>query len=198
MPAALTAGLLLLGGCASHNRPQGAAGAQGVGAPAQAVDPAVANGALPAGRDAAGRAIRMPDRITLPASYRLILVDGHLALVREADEQAFEPGPTSMRVVMGEIARGELAYQPALLPQELAAQVASNRESSARMDNALETVMGRSRELSRQALELEAQARKLSELLQAAQERVRELEGAAAPGPAKPPEGKADPAGPPE
>ncbi len=68
---------------------------------------------------------------------------------------------------MGEIARGELAYQPALLPQELAAEVAANRESSARMDNALSAVMQRSRELSAQALELQAQSSKLARLVAA-------------------------------
>jgi hypothetical protein len=138
----------------------------------------------------------MPDRITLPATYRLLLVDGHLALVRETDPQALEPGPTSMRVVMGEIARGELAYQPGLLPQELAAEVASNRESSARMDNALDTVMQRSRELSERALELEAQGRKLAELLASSQERVRELESERAPAPAKAPAEKPGAKGP--
>jgi hypothetical protein len=197
--AALSAGLLLLGACASQNRPQLGPGAQGVGAPRPAVDLALASGAFGAAKDTADRdAIRMPDRITLPATYRLVLVDGHLALVRETDAQALEAGPTSMRIVMGEIARGELAYQPALLPQELAAQVASSRESAARMDNALETVMRRSRELSEQALELEAQGRKLAELLVAEQARVRDLEAARAAGPAGPPPGKPDPAGPPQ
>jgi hypothetical protein len=142
--------------------------------------------------------IRMPDRITLPAAYRLMLVDGHLALVRETDAQALEPAPTSMRIVTGEIARGELAYQPGLLPQELAAEVASSRESSARMDNALDSVMQRSRELSAQALELEAQGRRLAELLAAAQARIHELEAAGAPGPARDPQAKADPKAAPE
>jgi hypothetical protein len=197
--AALSAGLLFLGACAGQNRPQAEPGAQGVGAPRPAADPELADGARPTPREATEREpIRMPDRITLPASYRLLLVDGHLALVHETDSQALEPPPTSMRIVMGEIARGEIAYQPALLPQELAEQVASNRESSARMDNALETVMQRSRELSDQALELEAQGKKLAELLAAAQARVRELEAAPAAGPAKPPQAKADPGGPPQ
>jgi hypothetical protein len=80
---------------------------------------------------------------------------------------------------MGEIGRGELAYQPGLLPQELAAEVAANRESSARMDNALDAVMRRSRELSAQALELQAQSRKLAEMVGAEEARVRELEAAA-------------------
>jgi hypothetical protein len=194
---AIAAGLLLLCACATPNRPQREPGAAHVGAPVPAADPAVLAEAAPAGRNAADREpIRMPDRITLPATYRLLLVDGHLALVRETDPQALEPGPTSMRVVMGEIARGELAYQPGLLPQELAAEVASNRESSARMDNALDTVMQRSRELSERALELEAQGRKLAELLASSQERVRELESERAPAPAKAPAEKPGAKGP--
>jgi hypothetical protein len=170
----------MLLGCEAPSRPQREAGAGSVGAPAVAVDRSVLGAATPPGSAPADReAIRMPDRITLPASYRLVLLDGHMALVRETDSQSIEPGPTSMRIVTGEIARGEIAYQPALLPQELAAEVASNRESAARMDNALDTVMRRSRELSEQALELEAQGRKLAELLAASQARVRELEAAA-------------------
>lgn len=164
-----------------------------MGASSPAIDPAVLDGALAAGDRPADRGpIRMPDRITLPATYRLMLVDGHLALVRESDSQALQAGPTSLRIVTGENPRGELAYQPALLPQELAAEVASNRESSARMDNALETVMQRSRELSDQALELEAQSRRLAGLLDAAQARVRELESGGPPGPAKAPAGNPD------
>lgn len=194
IPAALLAGLVLLGACTAQSRLQSSPGAAHVGAPSPAVDPAVLGGAAPARRNAADpEPIQMPDRITLPATYRLILVDGHLALVRETDRQALEPAPTSMRIVMGEIARGELAYQPALLPQELAAEVASNRESSARMDNALGDVMQRSRELSEQALELEAQGRKLAELLAAAQARVRELEAGGPQAPAKPPLDRQEP-----
>ncbi|MGA2018446.1 MAG: hypothetical protein ABSH26_15980 [Opitutaceae bacterium] len=184
--AALPAGLALLGACTAQNHPQAAPGATHVGAPSPPFDQAVLDGSATAyGNGAERAAILMPDRITLPATYRLILVDGHLALVRETDAQALQPGPTSMRIVMGEIARGELAYQPALLPQELAAEVASDRESAARMDNALESVMRRSRELSEQARQLEEQGRRLAELLAAAQARAREPEPAGAPGPGK-------------
>jgi|HubBroStandDraft_1064217.scaffolds.fasta_scaffold127337_2 hypothetical protein len=167
------AGLLLVCACSSPGRTH--AGSPDAGARA-AQPPA----------PSAGEAVRLPDRIALPASYRLVLLDGHLALVREADAQALEPAPASMRIVTGEIARGELAYQPGLLPQELAAEVAANRESSARMDNALEAVMRRSRELSEQALELQAQSRRLADMLAASQARVRELE-AGRPGAAKQP-----------
>jgi uncharacterized coiled-coil protein SlyX len=112
----------------------------------------------------------------LPASYRLMLLDGHLALLRETDPESVEPAPSSLRIVAGEIARGELGYQPGLLPQELAAEVAANRESAARMDNALESVMRRSRELSEQARDVQAESARLASLLAAAEARVRELE----------------------
>jgi hypothetical protein len=107
-----------------------------------------------------------------------MLLDGHLALVRVSDEEALAPAPASLRIIMGELSRGELAYQPGLLPQELAAEVAANRESSARMDNALETVMRRSRELSDEALELKSESARMTELLQAARARIAELETA--------------------
>jgi hypothetical protein len=167
--------LVLLCGCASPGGLQEGPGAARIGAPNPQVDAAVLGPAAQAQR----AEIRLPERITLPATYRLVLLDGHLALVRESDSQALEPAPASMRIVTGEIARGELAYQPALLPQELAAQVAANRESSARMDNALEAVMRRSRELSDRALELQAQSQRLAEMLSAAQARVLELEAEA-------------------
>jgi hypothetical protein len=166
----LTACLALAVGCAAPSRLQEGPGAAHIGAPSLPVDAGLV-GARAAPDPVA---IRLPDRLTLPASYRLILLDGHLALVRESDAQALAPAPASLRVVTGEIARGELAYQPALLPQELAAEVAASRESAARMDNALAAVMLRSRELSAQALELQAQSRKLADLVAAEQERVAE------------------------
>jgi hypothetical protein len=52
------------------------------------------------------------------------------------------------------------------------------------MDGALESVMQRSRELSDRALELEAQGKRLAELLAASEARVRQLE--AGPGRAPP------------
>ena len=123
-------------------------------------------------------ALSLPDRITLPAAYRLMLLDGRLTLVRLSDEQSLAPAPATLRIVTGEIARGEIAYQPGLLPQELAAEVAANRESAGRLDNSLEAVMRRSRELSDQALELKAQSIRLAQLLRAADARIAELEGA--------------------
>jgi hypothetical protein len=127
-------------------------------------DPAVDSGAPrpgPAPRRTARRS-GCPTGSPFPQSYRLMLVDGHLALVRETDPRRSRRAPTSMRIVMGEIARGELAYQPGLLPQELAARSRPTARAPRRMDNALDTVMQRSRELSDQAMELKAQAEKLA------------------------------------
>jgi len=171
--------IALLCGCSAPTRLQEGPGAGRVGAPRPRVD------AVPAfGADAEPErsVIRMPERLALPASYRLMLLDGHLTLVRETDARALSQGPTSMRIVMGEVSRGELAYQPALLPQELAAEVAANRESSARMDNALAAVMQRSRELSERALALEAQSQRLAELLVAEEARGREPDPTRRPG----------------
>ncbi len=190
----LAAVLVLASSCHAPGSPQEGPGAALPGAPDPVAGPGVLGAQPAAGAPPAG--IRLPERITLPASYRLMLLDGHLALVREADDLALERPPPSMRIVSGEIARGELAYQPALLPQELAAEVAANRESAARMDDALGSVMRRSQELADQALELQAQSRALAERLQAAEARVRELEAAGRA--AKEPASAPPPAGPPQ
>jgi hypothetical protein len=155
--------MLLLCSCASPTRPQASPGAQGVGVPNRSVDLTVAT--LNSGEKAVNSAIDLPDRIVIPAAYKLMLIDGRLTLVRETDPQTINPGPSSLRVVTANATGGDLSYQPALLPQELAAEVASYKESSARMDNALDSVMQRSRELSDQAAGLEAQAKKLDVLL---------------------------------
>ena len=101
--------------------------------------------------------------------------------MRESDPQGLSYPPASLRVVTGEVERGELAYQPGLLPQELAAEVAANRESSQRMDNALRSVLERSRELSERAEELRAEAQRLGGELAQARERISALEASARP-----------------
>jgi hypothetical protein len=185
LPAVFIALLLIAGGCASPRNIRPATAGLGV------VESSDGTGA---GKPAHGaEPVLLPDRIVIPAAYRLMLLDGHLALVRVSDEQALAPAPPSLRIVMGELARGELAYQPGLLPQELASEVAANRESSARMDNALETVMRRSRELSEQALQLKSESTRLAELLQAARARIAELEAS----PGKPPSQRVSPGDPP-
>jgi hypothetical protein len=166
--------LLALGACAGPSRPPGSEGAALPGPVRSPVGLSAIDRADPP--PAEPTPMRLPDRITLPAAYRLMLLDGHLSLVRETDEETLRPGAASLRVVTGEIARGEIAYQPALLPQELAAELAANREGAARMNDALDGVLRRSRELSEQARELAEQNRRLEDLLRAAEARVRELE----------------------
>jgi hypothetical protein len=185
----LAASLFLVSGCSTSSRNTGGPPVEPVGAPTHPVDPTLAGTAI--GR-AAPEPVELPERIVLPASYRLMILDGHMALVRETDGRSIEAAPSSLRVIAGEIAKGELAYQPALLAQELASEVAANRESSARMDNALEEVMKRSRELSGQALEVQVQSSKLAELLTTAEARIRQLEATSAPVSANPSLAKPD------
>ncbi|HEY5079263.1 MAG TPA: hypothetical protein VII43_05430 [Opitutaceae bacterium] len=178
------AACLLLVACAGPGLPpQAGRGASAVGAPASPVSEGARNRALPMEPGTLPSGIQLPERIVLPAVYRLLLVDGHLALVRETGAREWDGGADSLRVVAGEPGRGDLSYQPALLPQELAAEVAGARERNARMDAALEAVMQRSRELAERATELESQGKRLAELLAASEARVRQLEaeGKAAP-----------------
>jgi len=145
----LAAATALAGGCANPRQPQAAPGASRVGAPDPRVDATLAGRGSPA--EAAPRTAppsASPTASRLPASYRLMLLDGHLELVRETDPQEILRAPATLRLVAGELARGELAYQPGPPAAGAPAEVAANRESSARMDNALEEVMRRSRELS--------------------------------------------------
>jgi hypothetical protein len=174
MRAAAASLALALCACASPRRPQAAPGAEPIGLPGRALAPVAPGAASPP--EARGEP-QLPDILTVPSAYRLLLVDGHLALVRETDARAFRGG-SSLRIIAGDAARGELSYEPAPLAQELAAELADSRERTARMNAALETVMQRSRELSERALELEAQGKRLAQLLAASEARVRQLEAA--------------------
>jgi hypothetical protein len=177
---------LLLCGCALPYRPQIERGATHVGVPRPEIDIAVLDktkGLEESGAETG--TIRLPDRLVLPAAYRLTLVDGRLTLDRETDFRSLDPGAASMRIVSGAVTGDDPAYQPGLLPQELAAEVAADRQSAARMDHALEAVMRRSHELAEQAVELEAQSKRMAELLIAAQERARGPEPALRPHAAK-------------
>lgn len=170
MKAAAPCVALLLSACAGTLGPQSGPGATPVGAPLVTVDALIREKALPAqAPPEAPERPRLPERIVLPAAYRLVIVDGHLTLVRESDPRDTEPGSPAG----GDANPSSLAYQPALLPQELAAEVEACRESAARMDRALESVMQRSRELSQQAIDLQAQAKRLAQLLAESEARAR-------------------------
>lgn len=122
---------------------------------------------------AAAGTIRLPDRLVLPASYQLVLVEGRLTLVRETDPQSLDAGAPSIRILSGAVACNDPAYRGDPLSLEWAAEIAADHESVLRMDHALEAVMQRSHELVRQAAELESQSKKMAELLVAAQARGR-------------------------
>jgi hypothetical protein len=85
--------------------------------------------------------------------------------VKETDAQALEPLAATVRATAGEPEGGDPSFHPAPLPQELAAELEASRQSAARMDNALSSVMERSRELTEQAKALEAEAKRLAALV---------------------------------
>jgi hypothetical protein len=167
-------GLLLLCGCSAPDLPQSERGATHVGVPRPQIDAAVLDEIQERDRAAATTGtIRLPDRLVLPASYRLVLVEGRLTLARETDPQPLDPGGPSIRIRSGAVACSDLSYRTHLLPQEWAAEIAADHESVLRMDDALAAVMQRSHELVRQAGELESQSKKMAELLVAAEARGR-------------------------
>jgi len=177
--AALGIAGLAVAGCASHPTLQQSAGAAAPGPLREGPSERAMAAAWPVPqtppRDSRAEAPpALPDQIVLPASYRFMILDGHLALVRQTDMETLQGGPASLRIVTGEIARGELAYQPGLLPQELAAEVASSRSAVARMEEALASVMQRSRELAARAEALDARNREMQELIAALRARLGE------------------------
>lgn len=176
---------LILCACVAPGRPQAGAGAAAVGLPKRTVSTATIEANAAAQAPDARREPSMPEIMPLPAQYRLLVVDGHLALVRE---DASEPAPAmaSVRIGYGAQALPDPTYHPEPLPQEVAAELQACRQSSSRMEGALQTVMQRSRELAERALEIEAQGKRLAELLAASEARVRQLEAAGSRPPAAP------------
>jgi hypothetical protein len=157
----LTVLLALAAGCASKTA-QSKQGAQAPGAPKLQVSPRVIDLVDPpdASRPRVARADA--DKIVLPACYRLVLVDGKQVLVRETDAQAIQGNPGSLRIVTGEIARGEISYQPGLVDQELAEEVVRTRQSQAAADNAAINLTNQSAEVVAQSKQLQAQNKALA------------------------------------
>ena len=106
----------------------------------------------------------VPERIVLPADYHLILLDGGLALVRSTGA-----GGTPLHLSAEYSSANTTNQEAALLPQELAAEAARNRASTARMDLALQSVMQRSRELEDEAQKLGERSKLVADLLAQAQ-----------------------------
>jgi hypothetical protein len=165
-PRTVWIGLLLLCGCRAPDLPQSERGGTHVGVPTLQIDAAVLDEVQARDRGTASAgAIRLPDRLILPAAYRLMLVDGCLTLERETGPQSLDPGAPSIRILSGAGGRDDLSYRTDLLPREWAAEIAADHESVLRMDHALEAVMQRSHELARQAAELESRSKRMAELL---------------------------------
>lgn len=168
----LLAAVLPLAGCALQGPALGPA-VEPPGRPRPRVDPAVIE-PMPSPEKPPAQAPVLPDVLYLPSTYRVVFLDGHAALVREAGPVGAPAQTPPPRFTATDPAPLDPSLQPALLSQELQREIAANRESSARMDNALGAVMSRSRELAEQALRLEAEERRFAQRLAESEAKARE------------------------
>lgn len=76
--------------------------------------------------------VQLPDVIEIPATYRFQVLDGKLCLVKETDARKIAAGG-GVRLIGGDVTRNEFAVQPAILPQEVAAELTRNRAAQAEM-----------------------------------------------------------------
>lgn len=124
--AASCAAVTLLSACASNTRAPAASHL-----PVSPVSPALVNDAASGDRKEAPAPTFQGD-ITVPGVYRAYVVNGRMVFVRETDPRKIAAAPSSMRIMMGNPEAGEITYQPLLLEQEHAIELAKTREQNAR------------------------------------------------------------------
>lgn len=122
------------------------------------------------GGGGAKQTVQLPNQITVPGTYRQVLVDGSTMLVRETDQRQALVG-NRFNIISGDVSRGDLSFQPALLESELAAELVRQRAATAEMDES-------SLKMAEQAQELlkatQALARKQTEIVAYAEKLRRE------------------------
>lgn len=180
---------LLISGCATTEQ-NARKGAQSPGQPKSPVSPRVVALVDPPDDTRPRQIAANADRIVVPACYRMVIIDGQQTLVRESDEQAIQGNRGSLRVVKGEVARGEISYQPGLIEQELAEEVVRTRQAQAQTDEAAVELTKQSEELMKQSKLMQTQnkilatqlaqlamyARRLEEQLAAEQEQQQQAQ----------------------
>ncbi|AHF94960.1 hypothetical protein OPIT5_00050 (plasmid) [Opitutaceae bacterium TAV5] len=166
-----------LGGCASSG-PAKRKGAAVQGAPVPDVSTEVVDLVDPPGRMDNGPRYVMgafPGELTVPATYRAQVIDGKYVLVRETDPRRILSSP-SITVIAGDISGGDLAIQPALMPQEIAEEVTRNRVQTAELLRLLPEFRSQMDAMGKQAEELyrhnQVLAARLSEVAAAAHQLV--------------------------
>lgn len=163
--AAPAVALLVVGfGCASQPHKK-AKGAQPQGAPRSPVSAEVLEAA-----DAADPSARRPGeyqtmgKIVVPASYRLVFQDGNPVFIRETDARRLNSHP-AVRLVASEQGSGEINLQPALLPQELAQEIITNRAQTQALMEVVPQLQQSVAVLGQQAETLAKQNREVQKLI---------------------------------
>lgn len=174
----LSSAALLFSGCANKGAGLGSSqAATAAGAPRPLVNPSVVDRVDPPDRTHVENrgTVSLPSIIELPAAYRWSLVDGRPVLVRETDSRKITAGGT-MQIVAGDVARGEIAIQPALLPQEIAAELTRNRALQTQMIAAFSEVNQQVASLIAETRTMQQRNAELMQQLARATERTQQLE----------------------
>lgn len=111
-------------GCTSNGSKS--KGAKIQGAPTPDVSMNVINLVDPPDSKRPGTTMTIPNQMTMPATYRLQVVDGRQVLIRETDPRKILTSPT-IAVIAGDVSTGDVGIQPALLSPEVATEIVKNR-----------------------------------------------------------------------
>lgn len=156
--------VLMLVGCASqpHKKTKGA---QPQGAPRSPVSADVLQ-AADAADPSAQRPVQYSGRgqIVVPAVYRLVFQDGNPVFIRETDERRLNGHP-AVRLVASDSGSGEVNLQPALLPQELAQEIVTNRAQTQALMEVVPQLQRGAAALDQQAEMLARQNRQVLEII---------------------------------
>ena len=142
-------------GCSTHGDAGRQLSATTAGTPRLGASIAAINRVDPPERATARVTTTLPNIIEIPSAYRWVIVDGNPALLRETDPRKITAGG-AMQIVAGDVSRGEVAIQPALLPQEIAAELTRNRALQAQMITSFD-------DANRKVAELIAETRTMQE-----------------------------------
>lgn len=94
--------------------------------------------------DPPGASSQQPSQVSsvmaMPATYRQVVVDGQTVLVRETDPRKVLTTP-GVQVIAGDIANNEIAVQPGLMSQEMAAEIVRTRAQVDELANLLPKIL---------------------------------------------------------
>jgi hypothetical protein len=95
-----------------------------------------------------------PAMLTMPATYRQVTVDGRTMLVRETDPRKVLTTP-GVQVIAGDIANGDIAVQPGIMSQEIAAEIVRTRAQVDELTKVLPQVAAQMSAMNQRTIEME-------------------------------------------